>query len=210
MARSRLTVAAVAPVVALALAALWAGPAAAHDTTVLIKVPGPNPTRRLVPVGGGPGSPGPDRAWRARGPERRHLLSRRAPGGGLTVKAVATQGARRVATTLAAGSRRGDWTGSVKLGPGRWSVKVTAAGIATGSGSATVTVPGPAPSTTTSTTVAPATTTPADEAASGALPLDGPAGGGGMGTATMVALGVAALGTAFVAVRTLSRLRKQD
>jgi hypothetical protein len=31
-----------------------------------------------------------------------------------------------------------------------------------------------------------------------------------MGTATMVALGVAALGTAFVAVRTLSRLRKQD
>ena len=54
MARSRLTVAAVAPVVALALAALWAGPAAAHDTTVLIKVPGPNPTRRLVPVGEGP------------------------------------------------------------------------------------------------------------------------------------------------------------
>jgi hypothetical protein len=194
MARSRLTVAAVAPVVALALAALWAGPAAAHDTTVLIKVTAQVPT--------GPG-----------GPVRVSAVTSYPDGhraGGLTVKAVATQGARRVATTLAAGSRRGDWTGSAKLGPGRWSVKVTAAGNATGSGSATVTVPAPAPSTTTSTTAAPATTTPADEAASGALPLDGPAGGGGMGTATMVALGVAALGTAFVAVRTLSRLRKQD
>jgi hypothetical protein len=177
---------------AVLMAVVMAGPAQAHDTTVLVKVTAPAPA--------GPGAP-----------VRLSAVTTYPDGhkaGGLAVEAVATQGARKITVALVAGSRRGDWTGSAKLGPGRWSVKVTAAGKSHGTGSATVTVPAPAPATTT--TVAPTTTTLAEQAASQALPAAAADGGGRMGTGTLVALGVAALVTTFVAIRTLSRMRKDD
>jgi hypothetical protein len=172
---------------ALALACLLAWPAAAHDSTVLVRV------SVQAPVAGQP--------------VRLRAVTTYPDGhraGGLEVEAVAVRGAERVEVRLSAEPRRGDWVGTARLGPGRWRVQATAAGDAKGSGSATATVPAPAAtagSTTTQASPPAATTTPGGPAGT---PL-GPGAGGGAGTPVLVALAAAALAAALVAARGLTR-----
>jgi hypothetical protein len=63
--------------------------------------------------------------------------------GGLTAKVVARLGSRRVAVPLRPGSRRGTWTGSADLGPGRWALTATITGDAEGTATRPVRVAEP-------------------------------------------------------------------
>jgi hypothetical protein len=140
---------------------------------------------------------------------------------GLTVRAVATSGGRRVAFALRPAGQRGVYAGSSALRPGPWTIRVIASGKAKGQTTTRITVPRPpaapttvataAPTTTAAeTTLPPETTEPAveeatttsepDDSALAAAPAGASGGDGGGGrTAAIVASlaigGLAALAT---------------
>jgi hypothetical protein len=169
------------PALATALGLLGAAPAAAHSAKVLIKL-------RATP----PGTTG--------GPTQvvavATYVTDRHKASALVMTVSATQGAKRVATRLKPAGQ-GRYTGSLRLGPGRWKLTATATGESEGSGTADVTVAAP------TTTAAPAMTVMA--------PVNAAAASGGA-SSTLPAIGllaaVAAAGAVvFVLLRRRSRPR---
>jgi len=170
-----------------------ARPAAAHGDQVLIKA-----AAALVPA-----RPNAVRVTAA----ATYLDGDRA--GGLTLRAVATDGGRSVAFPLRQAGRRGNYAATAVVGPGAWTIKVTASGKASGQATVRITVPKPAPATTapTTTTTAPTTTaapttepdaTPATAGGDpvvtfAAEPAAQPRGGGGPAAAIVAALAIGGL-----------------
>jgi hypothetical protein len=116
--------------VAAGLLALLPGTALAHSPKV------------LVGLEATPGEPG--------GPVR-VAVSATYPDGhrpsGLTAEVVAKRGSRLVSVRLRPGSKRGTWTGSADLGPGRWTLTATITGSAEGIATRAVSVAEPPPTT---------------------------------------------------------------
>jgi hypothetical protein len=117
--------------VAAALIALLPGTALAHSEKVLVRLDAT------------PGEPG--------GPVKIAVAATYPDGhrpSGLTAKVVAKRGSRLVNVRLRPGAKRGTWTGSADLAPGRWALTATITGDSEGTATRAVSIADPPPATT--------------------------------------------------------------